>query len=235
MFAIYKRELRSYFYSPIAYALIGLFILLSSVFFLLINLQQNQADFSGNLSTMGFLLLFIVPILTMKILAEDRKNGTEVLLITSPASITDMVIGKYLALLTIFLVMCVISLIYPISLFIFGKPPLAQLVGAYVGFVLLGAAFISVGVFASSLTENQVVAAIISFVTLLLMWLMESIAGFVGGIAAKVLNWVSLLSRYNDFSQGVLNLSPVIYYLSFTAVFIFLTIQVVERRRWSEG
>lgn len=235
MFAIFKRELKSYFYSPIAYALIGLFILLSSIFFLLINLGSQYADFSGNLSTMGFLLLFIVPILTMKILAEDRKNGTEVLLVTSPASIADIVIGKFLATFAVFLVMTVISFIYPIILAIFGKPPFAQLIGAYIGFLLLGASFIAVGVFSSSLTENQVVAAIIGFVSLIIMWLMDSISSYVGGITAKVLSWLSLLSRYSDFNQGILNLSPVIYYLSFTAVFIFLTIQVIERRRWSQG
>lgn len=235
MFAIYKKELRSYFSSPIAYALIGFFILLSSVFFILINLQQNYADFTGNLSTMSFLLLFIIPILTMRILAEERKNGTEVLLVTSPASIGNIVLGKYLAALTVYLLMVAITFIYPIILFSFGKPPVAQLIGAYVGFILIGAAFISVGVFASALTESQVVAAIIGVVSLLLMWLMDSIAGFVGGFVAKILNWFSLLSRYDDFNRGILNLSPIIYYLSFIAVFIFLTIQVIERRRWSEG
>lgn len=235
MLAIYKKELKSYFYSPIAYALIGFFILLSSVFFILINLQQSYADFSGNLSTMGFLLLFIVPILTMKILAEERKNGTEVILVTSPASIANIVIGKFLASLTVFMVMVVITFIYPIILFSFGKPPFATLIGAYVGFVLLGAAFISVGVLASALTDSQVVAALIGFVSLLVMWLMDSIAGFVGGFIAKVLNWFSLLSRYDSFNRGILDLSPIVYYISFTAVFVFLTIQVIERRRWSEG
>lgn len=235
MFAIFKRELKSYFYSPIAYALIGLFILLSSIFFLLINLGQQYADFSGNLSTMGFLLLFIIPILTMKIIAEDRKNGTEVMLITSPSSITDIVLGKFLATLCVFLVMTAITFLYPIVLSIYGKPPFAQLVGSYLGFILLGASFISVGVFASALTENQVVAAIIGFVSLIIMWLMDSIAGYVGGLIAKVLSWFSLLSRYGDFNSGILNLSPIIYYLSFTAVFVFLTIQVIERRRWSQG
>jgi len=235
MLAIYKKELRSYFFSPIAYALIGLFILLSSVFFILINLQQSYADFSGNLSTMGFLLLFIVPILTMKILADEKKNGTEVLLVTSPASISNIVIGKFLASFTVFLVMVLITFIYPIILFSFGKPPFATLAGAYIGFILLGAAFISVGVFASALSDSQVVAAVVGFVSLLLMWLMDSIASFVGGFVAKVLNWFSLLSRYDNFSRGILDLSPIVYYISFTAVFVFLTIQVIERRRWSEG
>lgn len=235
MFAIYKKELRSYFSSPVAYALIGLFILLTSVFFILINVQQSYADFTSNLSTMGFLLLFIVPILTMRILADERKSGTEVLLVTSPVSISNIVIGKFLATFTVFMVMVVLSFIYPIILFSFGKPPFASLLGAYIGFILLGAAFISVGIFASALTDSQVVAAIIGFVSLLLMWLMDSIATFAGGFVGKILNWFSLLSRYETFYKGILDLSPIVYYLSFTVVFVFLAIQVIERRRWSEG
>lgn len=235
MIAIFKRELKSYFYSPIAYALIGLYIILSSVFFLLINLNSLYADFTGNLSTMGFLLIFIIPILTMRIIAEDKKNGTEVLLVTSPASLTDIVFGKYLASLCVFLVMTVLTFIYPVILSIFGKPPIPQIIGAYIGFILLGISFISVGLFASSLTENQVVAAVIAFVGLLIMWLMDNITPYIASWASKLLSWFSLMTRYQDFNRGIINLADIIYYLSFTAVFIFLTIRVLEKRRWSQG
>ena len=235
MFAIFKRELKSYFYSPIAYALIGLYIILSSVFFLLMNLNSLYADFTGNLSTMGFLLIFIIPILTMKMLAEDRRNGTEVLLATSPASLTDIVVGKYLASLCVFLVMTVLTFVYPIILSIFGKPPIPQIIGAYIGFILLGVSFISIGIFASSLTENQVVAAVIAFVGLLVMWLMDSITLYIASWAAKILSWFSLMSRYQNFNRGILNLADIVYYLSFTAVFLFLTVRVLEKRRWSQG
>ncbi|MDF2522382.1 MAG: transporter permease [Clostridiales bacterium] len=235
MLAIFKRELKSYFYSPIAYSLIGLYIILSSVFFMLVNLYSLFADFTGTLSTMGFLLIFIIPILTMRILAEDRKNGTEVLLTTSPASLTDIVLGKYLATLCVFLLMTVLTFVYPIILSIFGKPPMPQIIGAYIGFILLGISFISVGVFASSLTESQIVAAIISFVSLLVMWLMDSITLYIASWAAKILSWFSLMSRYQDFSRGIVNLADIIYYLSFTVVFIFLTVRVLEKRRWSQG
>lgn len=234
MLAIIKREVRAYFYSPIAYVLIGLYILLSSIFFLP-NLFSQIADFNTNLSTMGFILLFIVPILTMRILAEDRKNGTEVLLITSPVNLTSIVLGKYIAAVTIFLIMTAITFIYPIILFIFGSPPLAQTIGGYIGFILLGATFISIGLFASSLTENQIIAAVVAFVMLLVMWITDALAGMFGGFLSKVLSWFSLMSRYNDFNLGILNLSPIIYYLSFTGVFIFLTIRVIEKRRWSQG
>jgi ABC-2 type transport system permease protein len=234
MSAIFWKEVKSYFYSPMAYILIGLFTLLTSIFFLP-NLMYGQGSFTGNLSTMGFILLVIVPILTMRILAEDRKNGTEVLLITSPASITSMVIGKYLAVCFVFLIMTVISFIYPVVLFAFGGTFSVELIGGYIGFILLGMTFISIGVFASSLSENQVVSVIVSYVALLIMYLAGSLSSVVGGFAAKILNWISLLSRFDDFSRGILSLSPVVYYLSFIAVFLFLTTRVIEKRRWSQG
>lgn len=234
MFAIFRKEVKSYFYSPIAYILIGFFILLSSIFFWP-NLIYQYADFNGVLSTMGFILIFIIPVLTMRILAEDRKNGTEVLLITSPSSIADIVLGKYFATLFVFLVMTAITFIYPIILIAFGGQLTVQLIGGYIGFILLGAAFLSVGVFASSLTENQVVAVVISFVSLLIMWLADGIGGIAGGIISKILSWFSLISRYEDFNAGILGLSPIVYYISFVGVFLFITIRVIERRRWSQG
>lgn len=233
MYAIFKREVKAYFYSPIAYILIGMFIFISSIFFLQ-NLFGQVGDFTGNLSSMMFLMIIIVPVLTMRTLAEDRKSGNEVLLITSPVSLTGIIVGKYLAALFVFLVMTVITFIYPLILIAFGSSLTAQLVGGYLGFILLGAACISVGVFASSLTENQIIAAVISVIGLLTMWVIDFVARFTGGIVSKVLNWFSLASRYDDFGRGVLSLSPIIYYISFSAVFIFLTIRVIDRRRWSQ-
>ncbi len=234
MSAIFWKEVKSYFYSPMAYILIGLFLLLTSIFFYP-NLVYGNGDFNSTLSSMGFILLFIIPVLTMRILAEDRKNGTEVLLITSPASITSMVAGKYLASCFVFAIMTVLTFIYPTVLLAFGGTFTVQLVGGYVGFLLLGATFISIGVFASSLTENQVVAVVIGFVSLLIMWLAGSLSSMVGGIVSKLLGWFSLMSRYEDFNRGILGLSPIVYYLSFIAVFLFLTTRVIEKRRWSQG
>lgn len=232
MLAIFKREIRAYFYSPIAYILIGLFMFLASFAFRE-NLRGMYADFNGNLSFLAIVLVFLIPILTMRMLAEDRKSGTEVLLVTSPANLTSIVLGKYFAALFVFLVMTVLTFIYPIILFIFGKPALPQMLGAYLGFILLGATFIAVGMFASSLTENQIIAAVIGMVSLLFMVLLRGMAETFGGITSKVLNWFSLLSRYDDFTRGILDVGPIVYYISFTAVFIFLTIRVIEKRRWS--
>jgi len=234
MWAVYKKELNSYFHSPIAYVLIGLFVLLTSIFFYPY-VMSLYGDFTPVLSTMGFILLFIVPILTMRILAEDRKNGTEVLLLTSPTGLGKIVFGKFLAAYSVFFVMTAITLVFPIIMAMFGGPFTPQVVGAYVGFLLLGASLISFGVFASSLTENQIIAAVIGFVGLMIMWVADSISPVVGGFLGRVLGWVSLMTRYNDFYNGILGLGPIVYYLTFTGVFIFLTIRVIERRRWSQG
>ncbi|HZK70788.1 MAG TPA: ABC transporter permease [Clostridia bacterium] len=235
MFAIFKKEVRSYFYSPIAYVLIGLFVLLVSTFFYLTNLLGQSADFTATLSTVEFILIFIIPMLTMRILSEDRKNGTEVLLITSPVSLNSIVIGKFLAMLFVFLVMICITFIYPIIIFAFGKPPIAPLITSYLGLILIGASFIALGIFASALTENQIIAVVISFVCLLFIQLIDAIGGAAGGLVATILHWFSLQSRYNDFTSGQLSLASIVYFLSFIAVFLFLTIRVIEKRRWSQG
>jgi len=235
MFAIFKKEFKSYFNSPTAYVLIGLFVLISSILFFYINLTSQLAEFSYNLNFMSIVLIIMIPILTMKILADERKSGTEVLLITSPTSITSIVVGKYLAALVVFLIMTTLTFIYPIILFAFGKPAIAPLIGGYVGFILLGASFIAFGIFASSLTESQIIAAIVSVVGLLVMWLLQYIAPSLGGIWSKILSWFSLFSRTEDFYTGILSLAPVVYYLSFSAVFVFLTTRVIEKRRWSKG
>lgn len=234
MYPIFKKEFKSYFTSPTAYVMIGLFILISSILFY-VNLMSQTAEYNFNLNYMSLILILIVPILTMKVLADERKSGTEVLLITSPTSLTSIVVGKYLAAFAVFLVMTAITFIYPIILAVLGEPSVPEIIGGYVGFILVGAAFIAFGVFASSLTESQIISAIVSVVCLLIMWLLQGIAPALGGMWSNILNWFSLYSRTEDFFAGILSLGPVVYYLSFSAVFIFLAIRVIEKRRWSKG
>jgi len=236
MLAIWKREVQAYFYQPIAYVLIGLFFLISSIYFTFGTVAAYTAQLNGLLSSIIFILTFVCPILTMRILTEDRKQGTEVLLVTSPLDVYQIVLGKFLASFTVFLVMFCSTFIYLAIIYILGgRPEIPRLIGGYVGFLLAGACYVAIGVFASSLTENQIVAAIISFAILLLINIIDPIASFVGGFAAKVLDMFSLLSRYNDLNSGIFDLTSVIYYLSFTAVFLFLTTRVIDKRRWSQG
>ncbi len=234
MYSVFKKEFKSYFTSPTAYVMIGLFILISSIIFY-VNLVSQTAEYNFNLNYMSLILILIVPILTMKILADERKSGTEVLLITSPTSLTSIVVGKYLAAFAVFLVMTAITFIYPIILAAYGEPSAAEIIGGYVGFILVGASFIAFGLFASSLTESQIISAIVSVVCLLIMWLLQGIAPALGGVWSGILNWFSLYSRTEDFFAGILSLGPVVYYLSFSAVFVFLAIRVIEKRRWSKG
>jgi ABC-2 type transport system permease protein len=234
MSAIFWKEVKSYFYSPMAYILIGLFMFLNAFIFRS-NLFGAYGDFSGNLSFMSTVLVFLVPLLTMRILSEDRKNGTEVLLITSPVSLTGMVVGKFLATFFVYLIMMVITFIFPIVLVAFGGQITPTLIGGYVGIIFLGAALLSIGIFASALTESQIVAAIVTLISLLIILFLQSMADTFGGVVSKVLNWFSLFSRYNDFNRGIFSLAPIVYFISFTAVFVFLTIRIIEKRRWSQG
>ena len=234
MGAIFMKELKSYFYSPIAYVLIGFFIVITSVFFVP-NLTLQSGEFNSNIANMGYMLIFIVPILTMRILAEERKNGTDVMLITSPVSLTSIVLGKYFSAFAVFIVLTVVSFIYPLVLVSFGAKVTAQMIGGYVGFILLGGSFIAVGLFASSLTENQIISAVIGFVSLLIMWIASGIAGMVGGFTGRILMWFSLMSRYEDFNRGIISLSPIVYYISFISLFLFITGLMIEKRRWSQG
>jgi len=234
MWTVAKREIGSYFKSPIAFVIIGLFILLISIFFWP-KLQASRGDFIDILGDMGFFLIFITPILTMKMLAEDRKNGTEVLLMTSPTSLTQIVLGKFIASYTVFLVISGISLIYPLIIMAFGGAFTTQLMGGYLGFLLLGGAFISIGILASAVTENQIIAAIISFVALIVMWVAHTLASTVGGVVGTILNWISLISRYQVFTKGILGFAEIVYLLSFTALILFLTVRLIERRRWIQG
>jgi ABC-2 type transport system permease protein len=237
MVAVYRRELQGYFYSPIAYIFIGVFLFLSGIFFFLGNIWSASADFNSLLGTLTFLFMIVVPVLTMRLMSEERKNKTDQLLLTSPISLTSMVVGKYFAALSVFLITLVISFIFPAILFIFGNPSMSEIVTGYIGFFCLGASLIAVGVFISALGENQITSAFITLGVLLVLYIMSS------SLLAQLINipwivtfleWFSVYERFSPFSQGVLGLTEVFYYLSFAAVFIFLTIRTVESRRWSE-
>ena len=234
MGAVFKKELKSYFYSPIAYILIGLFVIITSIYFFVMMMVQ-LGDFTAMLDTIAYLLIFLIPVLTMRLLTEDRKTGTETLLLTSPTSLTAIVLGKFLAALFVFLVLTAVSFLYPIILVLFGGAITAKLMVCYVGFILLGASFIAFGIFASSLTENQIIAVVIGIVGLTVIWITELISPVLGGLVGKILGWFSLMSRYREFTNGILRITPIVYFLSFIGVFLFLTIKVIERRRWSQG
>ena len=184
---------------------------------------------------MRWLLLFIVPILTMRSMAEDKKNGTEVLLLTSPVRVTEIVLGKFLAAFSVFLVMTGVTLIFPLITIVAGKPDIALILSSYFGYILLGAIFISLGIFASSLTENQIIASIISLVSIFLIQNIDYLASFFSGFLNKAFLWLSVKDRYEDFSIGIIDLTSIIFMICYAAVFLILTVRIIERKRWSQG
>lgn len=237
MLAVFKRELKGYFYSPIAYIFMGFFLLITGLFFYAYNIGPAQANYNSMLANLTFLFMLTVPILTMRSLSEERKNKTDQLLLTSPASVTSIILGKFFAAVAVFLLTLVVSFVYPITLFIYGNPSLAEILTGYIGFFLMGAALISVGIFISALCENQVTSAIVTLVVLLAMFI--GAASIIQQLISvqwinSVLSWFSVYDRFTNFSQGLLSLPEIFYYISFAAVFVFLTIRTVERRRWSE-
>ena len=224
MWAVLKKELKSYFLSPIGYICIGIFLLIFSIFFYLTAIQSASIDL-GNLyyNTAMYGLMLIIPILTMRLFAEERKNGTEQLLLTSPRSVTGIVLGKFFAATTVVLITLIISLMCFAILMYFGTPNLVPTLIMMFGFLLLSMAAISIGMFASSITENQIVAAVITAAVLILPWFLPNIN--------ESLAALDLMNYYSKFPAGLLSATEVVGLVSFAVMFILFTVIVLKRRK----
>ena len=233
MKAIFKKELRSYFCSPLGYVFIAVFALVTALFFFIYNLVQGIGDISYVFSHIMLLLVLIIPVLTMRSFAEEKNKKTDQLLLTCPISVGEIVIGKTLAAYVVFALALALTLIYPLIISFYTETAWATVMCNYLGFFLMGAAFISVGIFISSLTENLLISAVASFGALFALYLMDWVSGSVQNpVIAAVANAISVTARYTDFSMGIINISHVIYYLSFIAIFAVLTVTNIEKRRW---
>jgi ABC-2 type transport system permease protein len=249
--AIYRRELRYFFNSPVAYAVIIVFLLLAGYFFynLLgyfnlasIRAMQNPAaahalnltedvvePLFGNL---GVIMLLILPLLTMRLLSEERKSGTAELLFTFPISDWDVILGKYLATLTVFAVMLALTALCPLLLSVYANPEVGPVLTGYVGLFLIGAAYISMGLFFSTLTDNQLVAGVATFGCGVLFLLIAWVTPFVSPTAARVVLELSIIEHYDGFSKGVLDSNDAIFYMNFSVFFLFLSSRVLDSNRW---
>ena len=256
MLAIYKKEMRSYFINPIGYVFVGIFLLLSSLLCAYTTYQSNTYDTSSYFMIMIFALIILIPLLTMRSLSEERKLKTEQLLLTSPVSITAMVMGKFLASFTMFTGCVLASCVNLLPLYIVGSieregdpygvthigPVTSEIIGSLIAVLLIGAAFIGIGLFISALTENQLSSAVVTIAVILVM----VVLGFVNDIGSDaegtrlvsnaairfVIDWLSVFSRFGNFTYGVVDLAALFYYLSIAGVFVFLTVRVYEKRRW---
>lgn len=255
MFAIYRKEMRSYFINPIGYVYLGVFLVFSALLCCYTTLIAGSYDTSSYFTYLIFTFIILVPILTMRLFAEERKLRTEQLLLTAPVTITGMVLGKYFAALTMFVGGILISCINFIPLYVIGSaetkgtdysmthigPVTGEIVGGVIAVILIGAALIAIGTLISALTENQLSAAVITIGVIAAMVLLNVFnllkdsdgQPIIGSYVVRaVIDWVSVISRFSGFSNGIFDYAALLYYASLAFIFLFLTVRVYEKRRW---
>ena len=246
--AIAQKELRSYFSSPIAYIIIGFFALPFGVFFYLYlgafvrqSLQMAQYGGSMNinqqviryvLQNASVIILFVMPMITMRTYSEEKRSGTIELLLTSPVTDVQIIIGKFLGALGLYVAMLLVTVVYIAILFVYGNPEWRPLVASYLGLLLMGGAFLSIGLLISSTTNNQIVAGIITFVVFLMLWIVGWFAESSGPVMGDITKYLSITEHFDDFSKGIIDTKHVIYYLSLITFGLFLTAKSVDSERW---
>jgi ABC-2 type transport system permease protein len=248
---VFKKELRLYFTSPVAYVVLTIFLAVAGYFFYSIftffafasmrsamnpqmagDLNVTDSVMRPLFSNLSVILLFFIPMLTMRLFAEERRSGTLELLLTYPVRDGAVLLGKYLAAFALYGVMLTATLVYPGILVVFARLEWGPLVTGYLGLLLLGGALLAVGIFASSLTENQIVAAVTTFGILLLLWVVGWNADNVGGTWGRVLSYLSILEHNESFARGVIDTRDLVYYVLFIGLALFLTMRSLEARRW---
>lgn len=250
--AIAHKEIRAYFASPIAAIIIGLFALLFGYFYVAIltwfvqqgtqmamgmgmgptTLNVNQQMIRPLLLNMTVVLLFVLPMITMRTYAEEKRSGTIELLLTSPLTDVQIILGKFFGALALYATMLLVTLVYVGLLFFFGTPEWKPIATAYLGLLLLGGSFLSMGLLISSLTRNQIVAGMVTFGVFLLLWVIDWIGSFAGPTFEPIVNYLSITQHFDDFAKGVIDTKHVIYYVSFMTFGLFLTAKSVDSERW---
>lgn len=234
MGAIYKREMAGYFHSAIAYVVLAVYYFFSGMFFYLYCFYNNSASLSYVFANMFYIVMFIIPVLTMKTFAEEKRQKTDQALLTSPVSLTEIVLGKFLGAFTIYAMCCAIFLLYGVVISFFGQPQWSVVLCTLLGILLLGGAMIAINIFISSLTESMVVAAVVGMAVGLVIDTMGYLISLIPvDWLSAILEKINFLNYYTNFTYGILSIVDVMFYLSVTGLFIFFTVRVLERRRWS--
>jgi gliding motility-associated transport system permease protein len=246
LFTVFRKELRSYFSSPIAFVVLFVFLVISGIFFFLYLQTFVEAQFDPRLQfveegvnlneivirpffgTISVVLLLLIPLITMRLIADERRSFTAELLFTSPVRIASIIMGKYLASLSLFGVMIILSAVHILVLVKYGNPDPGPILSGYLGLFLMGASFLAVGIFASALTENQMIAAVISFGVLLVFWIM----GATSSAGDSVFGYLSIINHFENFAKGVIKVTDVTYYLSFTFLGLYLAYIALDSERW---
>ncbi len=243
MKAIFKREFNAYFKSPLGYIFIGLFVSFASLMFMANTVSFGTSDMTNYFGYICYIFIVAVPLLTMKMFSEERKLKTDQLWLTAPVKVSQVVLGKFLSALAVLGVAVGITLIFLIFLGLYGNPAVIQSLVGYVGIILYGAMLIAMGMLISSLTQNQVISAVLTLALVGLLSFIESMGfdftglfdgtfAFLGTALNGLVEFLNINGRFVDFAKGTLNFVPIIYFVSITALFVMLTVCVIERRRW---
>lgn len=247
--AIAGKELRGYFASPIGYVLIGFFALLFGWFFYTLvafferqsmqmaggpggAMNVNQMLITPLLLNSTVVMLLVFPLITMRTYAEEKRSGTIELLLTAPITDFEIIMGKFLGALALFAGMLSVTLLHMGLLFFYGNPEWKPIATGYLGLLMMGGSFLSLGLFISSLTKNQIVAGMITFSVFLLLWVINWVSSFVSPEAQTVINYLSVTEHFDDFARGIIDTKHIVYYLSFIATGLFLTMKSVDSERW---
>ena len=230
--ALAEKELRQFFSSPIAYVLIAFFLGVTGLFYFLALIFTKQADMSSAFMITSILFLFICPLITMRMIAEERKSGTMEVLLTAPLTEMEVILGKFFGAVGMLVIMLLLTAHYPIILFIFGKPDKLPVLTGYLGLVLLGSCYLSLGLFASSFARNQIVAAIAGFGFILLLWMMSALSEVVPAVMGDVVKYISFYDHFEDFLRGMLDTKHFIFYVSFIGFVLYLTVLNLRYRKW---
>lgn len=250
IWTIARRDFRSYFASPVAYIVIALVLLISGFMFqnILVSFIQramtyqqfnmgkqislNEGVVQPLFGSINTVFLFLFPMITMRLVAEERRNETLLLIFTSPISMMEFILGKFLSSVMLVLVILGMTGVYPAILLIFGNPEIGPIIGSYIGTLLMISCYLAMGLLFSAMTDNQLVAGALTFGGSLLFWIINWAVQSVDSVTGEVLNYLSLINHYNSFTQGLINSSDVIFYLSFILVGLFLTHRVLDSYRW---
>ncbi len=234
MTAILKRELSSYFSSAIGYIVLAVFYLFAGIYFFSASLYRNSASLNNVFSNLFTVVAFLIPILTMRLISEDKKQKTDQALFTAPVRLSSIALGKYFAALILYVISISVTLLYAIVISFFVRPDWPVVLGNFLGLFLLGAALIAIGMFLSSLTENQVIAAVSGFAVAIFVIMMDFISSIIPvQFISNILRNISFTAHYSDFTMGIFNLVDVFFFLSVSALFVFLTVRIFEKKRWS--
>lgn len=236
MGAVFKREMQSYFYTPAAYVFMGVFLAMASVFFAVGNLMARSGDVNVLLANLGYLWMLLSPVLVMRLIAGEKHQKTDQMLFSSPCSLASIVVGKYLAAAAVLLLTVLCTFLYPLLVAVLGKLYLAECAVGYLGLVLCGCSFLALDLFVSCFAKSQMTAVVLGFGANLLLWLSDVVAAAVTvPFIQKAMQFLSLYQRYEPFTQGQLSFANGLYNLVFIGTMLFMSVRVLDARRWSEA